>query len=194
MKFIYSFFILFVIIFYSCGQQKNEIETEPPKPLSGNCTYIQDGSDSSGRRVKIIQDEKFISFSFTDSSSGNDEIVGGYLGCFSIDSTLGINLNFKVHSSDAFKYYGLIKKDNKINFILKSGRAVELPFGNTVSGNTNLSQDYTEYTSFTNLSKSQSQQLTSEELERVKISWSKKEEDYSVINPKIFINQIPCVK
>ena len=88
----------------------------------------------------------------------------------------------------------MIKKDNKIIFVLKSGKAVQLSFGSTFSGNTNLSKDITEYSSFVHLPDDVVNQLMSEELARVKIEWSKKEEDYSVVNSRILINQLPCVR
>ena len=88
----------------------------------------------------------------------------------------------------------MIKKDNKITLMLKSGKQVELPFGRTFSGNTNLTNEFTEYSSLAYLPKNASHLLQSEELQGVRISWSKKDEEYNVVNPKIFINQIPCVE
>jgi len=189
--------LLFTALIFSCQPHKDENKTEPPKP-SGNCTYVRDEKNPVGNRIRVLQDEKFISLEFTDSAAkafykGKD-FFKGYLSCVSVDTILGIYFEFKILTDDAFQYYGMIKKDNKITFIMKSGKAVELPFGRTFSGNTNLTKEFTEYSSLAYLPKNASAMLQSEELQRVKISWSKKDEEYVVVNPKIFINQIPCVE
>ncbi len=168
-----------------------------PKP-SGSCTYSRDEKDPLGKRIRMVEDQKFISMDFTDSAAKilykNEEYFKGNLSCMSVDSVLGIYFNFKIHSDVAFQYYGMIVKGNKITFILKSGQSVELPFGATFSGNTDLSKDITEYLSFAYLPHESALLLQSEELQRVRISWSKKEEEYTVVNPHVFINQLPCVK
>jgi len=196
MKYYPLFLWLIVTCFFSCSQPSAENKTELPKP-SGNCTYSRDEKDPVGKRIRVVEEEKFISLNFTDSASKalykGEEYFKGYLSCVSVDTVMGLFFNFKIHTEDAFQYYGLIKKGNKITFILKSGKAVELPFGRTFSGNTDLAKESSEYSTFTYLPKNAAIQLLSEELNRVRISWTKKDEDYIVVNPKILINQIPCV-
>ena len=193
----HNLFLLVILssILFSCNQKNDVSKADTPKP-SGNCTYSRDDKTSSGSHVRMVEEEKFISLDFSDSTEKkayNEEFFKGYLSCVSVDSILGIYFNFKIHTSDAFLIYGMIKKDNKVTFILSSGKMVEVPFGQTFSGNTDLSKETTEYSSFAVVTSAQAEQLTSEELGRVKISWSKKDEDYTVVNPKVFVNQIPCV-
>lgn len=195
----YSSFLplLFILTFFSCQPPQDQNITEQPKP-SGNCTYARDDKDPMGKRIRVVEDEKFISLAFADSAAKafykGEDFFKGYLSCVSVDTVLGIYFDFKILTDDAFQYYGLIKKDNTITLMLKSGKAVEIPFGHTFSGNTNLTKEFTEYSSYAYLSKYNAKRLMSEELDRVRISWSKKEEEYKVVNPKIFINQIPCVE
>ena len=188
--------VFFVSLFYSCGNHKSEIKTDAPKP-SGNCTYSRDEKDPLGKRIRLLDEEKFISQAF-DSSERNaingDEYFKGYLSCVSVDTVLGVYFRFIVHSDNAFQEYGMIKKENKITFIFKSGKAVELSFGSTFSGNTDLSKNITEFSTFAYLPQNASRQLLAEELARVRISWTKAEEDYTVVNPNIFINQVPCLQ
>lgn len=184
--------------FSSCGNHKKEETKTDHLAVSGNCTYSKDEKDKNGKRVRVVNVEKFIALQFPDSALQalyrGEDFIKGYLGCVSVDTVLGININFTIHTEDAYQYYGVIKKGNKITFVLKSGKTVELQFGNTFSGNTNLSNESTEYSSYAYLSKSAAQQLKSEELQRVIVSWSKKDEDYLVVNPTLFINQLPCVE
>ncbi|MEK6616647.1 MAG: hypothetical protein AABZ32_11170 [Bacteroidota bacterium] len=197
MKPFYFLSVLCIILIFSCQPSQDENTTDTPMP-SGNCIYTRDEKDPLGKRIRVVQDEKFISLEFTDSAAKafykGEEFFKGYLSCVSVDTVLGIYFDFKIHTDDAFQYYGMLKKDNKITLMLKSGRAVELSFGSTFSGNTNLTNEFTEYSSFAHLSKSNAERLMSEDLQRVRISWSKKDEEYVVVNPKIFINQIPCVE
>lgn len=194
----FSFFLfIYPIIFVSCGQKKDEPQTENIKQPR-ICNYTRDEKDPLGKRIRVVQDEKFISLNFTDSAAAahynSEDFFKGYLSCVRVDTVLGIYFDFKIYTDDAFRYYGLIKKDNKIIFTLKSGKELKLPFGYTFSGNTNLSSELTEYSSFAHLSKNAAHELMSEELQKVRISWSKRDEDYVVVNPKIFINQMHCVK
>ncbi|MBI4930113.1 MAG: hypothetical protein HY841_05070 [Bacteroidetes bacterium] len=196
MKYI-SLLLLSTVCFFACKQSKEEVKSALPKP-SGSCSYSRDEKDPVGRRIRMVDEQKFILLEFTDSATReaykNEDFFKGYLSCMNVDSILGIYFRFNIHSDDAFQYYGMIKKGNKIVFILKSGKAVELPFGATFSGNTDLSKEFTEYSSFAYLPKNASELLQSEELQRVRIFWSKKDEEYVVANPNVFINQLPCVK
>lgn len=187
---------LSVIFFATCSQKsenRNEANSTPVK-----CTYARNEKSSAGKLIRVVEDEKFIALSFQDSAMikefNGDDYLKGYLSCVSVDSTLGIYFNFRINSADAFQYYGMIKKNNKINFILQSGKGVEVPFQTTFSGNTNLSRDFSEYSTFSVLTRAQAQQLLSEDLGRVIISWTKKDEEYKVVNPKIFHRQLPCVQ
>lgn len=180
----------------SCGEEKVSPKVEHTEP--SKCTYIRNEKNSEGKLIRVMEDEKFIAVSFQDSTLlrefKGDDYFKGYLSCVSVDSSLGLYFNFKINSADAFQHYGLIKKNNKITFILKSGRGVDVSFQTTFSGNTNLSRDFTEYSTFSFLTKSQAKQLLSEELGRVVITWSKREEEYNVVNPRIFLHQLPCVQ
>ena len=189
-------YILLLILIYSCNHKKEEIKTDAPKS-SGNCTYSRDDKNALGKQIRVTEEEKFIALQYEDSSSkalyNGKDFFKGYLSCVNVDTVLGIYFDFIFNTDEAFQYYGTIKKGNKITFVLASGKAVEVPFGATFSGNTNLTNETTEYSSFGYLPVNGAKQLQSEELARVKISWSKKEEEYKVVNPKIFVNQLPCV-
>lgn len=190
--------LIFASALFSCSPPETEnVVIEAPKP-SGNCIYSRNEKDPVGKQIRIVTEEKFFASQFEDSATkayfkGND-FIKGYLSCVNVDTVLGVYFEFKIYSEDAYQTYGGIKKDNKIIFILKSGKAVELSFGRTFSGSTNLTEEFTEYSSFAPMSRIDAVKLKSEELHRVKISWGKREEDYAVVNPSIFINQIPCVE
>jgi len=201
MKFSYTLYFLIISnILTSCTSPSTEPENvvvDAPKASSG-CTYSRNEKDPLGKQIRIVSEEKFFGFQFEDSATrayfkGND-FIKGYLSCVNVDSVFGVYFEFKIYSDDAYRTYGGIKKDNKIVFILKSGKGVELTFGRTFSGSTNLTEEFTEYSSFAPLSKSDAAKLKSEELHRVKISWGKRDEDYAVVNPNVFINQIPCIE
>ena len=190
--------LLPLALFSSCGpQNQEEVKTEQITP-SATCSYVRDETDSLGKRVRALEKEIFMVLDFTDTATKSyfkgAEFFRGYLGCASVDTNFEIHFDFKVLSDNAYQYYGMIKKNNKITFILKSGKAVELLFGNTFSGNTDLSSESTEYSAFAYLPRNVVQKLKSEELKRVRISWTKMDEDYTVVNPEIFIKQLSCLE
>lgn len=196
--------LLFVLLVFSCQPGKEKQDSEPKnegavKP-SGNCVYSRDNTNASGNHIRVVQEEKFIAIQNNPNDIGKiqskeiTDFFRGYLSCVSVDSVLGISFNFKFNTDDAYNRYGAVKKGNKIIFTLKSGKEVELYFGSPFSGNNNLSTADTEYLSFAYLPEGAANELKKEELTSVKIFWSKKEEEYSVVNSAIFINQLPCVE
>jgi hypothetical protein len=159
--------LLSILLLVGCSpkdEKRNEVNSTPAK-----CTYVRNERNSDGKLIRVVEEEKFIALPFQDSSMlkqfNGDDYLKGYLSCVSVDSTLGIYFNFRINSADAFQYYGMIKKNNKINFILRSGKEIEVPFHTTFSGNTNLSRDVSEYSTFSVLTRSQARQLLSEDLE-----------------------------
>ena len=162
-----------------------------------NCKYSRNELNPVGKPIKVVEDEKFISLAFSDTAAQkhytSDDFLKGYLSCVRVDSVMGIYFDFKIYSAEAYEKYGMIKKGDKIVFTLASGASVNIPFSATFSGNTNLSAEYSEYTTFSHLTREDAETLKSSEIQHVKIFWTKKEEEYKVVNPRIFINQIPCV-
>ncbi len=173
-------------------------ENRQGQDANSNCKYSRNEKSPMGMPIRVVEDEKFISLAFTDTTAQkrytSDDLLKGYLSCVRVDSVLGIYFDFKIYSAEAYEKYGMIKKGDKIVFTLASGSSIAVPFSVTFSGNTNLSAEYSEYTTFGRLQNEDAEAMKASEIQAVKIYWSKKEEDYKVVNPKIFINQIPCVE
>lgn len=166
--------------------------------VKGNCSYTRNELNPEGKPIKMLEEAMFISLTNADTAAarrtGNSDYMKGYLSCISIDTVLGVYFNFKIFSADAYREYGMIRKDNKISFILKSGKTVIVPFLVTFSGNTNLTAELTEYKTYAHISGEEAELLKSSDLERVTISWAKMQEDYKVVNPGVFMTQLPCVE
>ena len=191
MRFIVLFFLL--LFFYSCKDKKNE-EVLLENKDSVSCTFSRNEKDALGRRVKMYEEQKFISKDTLSSGTTYPvEFFKGYLSCISVDTTIGVFFSFKIHAEDAYEKYGMITKGNNITFRLKSGKMILLPFGATFSGNTDLSKDMTEYLTFAYLPSRSSEILKNDEIEEVIITWSKKTEKYPVVYPRIFTNQLSCI-
>lgn len=182
----------------SCNNSSNPAREISMPLASGNCFFSKNQKDAEGKQVRILSEEKFIATPFVDSTNRpsylENDFFKGYMSCMRVDSTLGALFFFKIYSEDAFQYYGGIKKNNKITFILKSGRGVDLEFGKSASGTANLSSNITEYTTFVHIPSEKAKLLVSGEITRVVIRWTKKEEEYKVVNPHLFIDQIGCLK
>ena len=194
MKSLLSFLVALLFLASCKPSSEGTIEKDP----TSNCKYSRNELNPMGRPIRVVEDEKFISLAFTDTAAQkrytSDDFLKGYLSCVRVDSVLGIYFDFKVYSAEAYEKYGMIKKGDKIVFTLASGSSITVPFSVTFSGNTNLSAEFSEYTTFGRLQNEDAEAMKSSEIQGVKIYWSKKEEEYKVVNPKIFINQIPCVE
>ena len=184
-----------LILFASCQPSEEKVKPEV-KSVEG-CSYTRNETNAAGNMVRVIEDALFIGLTMDDTTGGTvktKDYMKGYLSCVSVDSVKGIYFYFKIYSAEASRDYGMVKKDNKVSFILASGKTVSVPFAGTFSGNTNLSQEFTEYKTFSRLSGADVDLLKSSELQRVSISWTKIEEEYKVVNPTIFMKQLPCIE
>lgn len=199
MRYNFSPIIFFYLFICSCNhpvanEKKSEAINDPPS----SCSFSKNGQSTEGKAIRVVEEQKFLAMPFPDNEMKeyyhDNDYLKGYASCARVDSIMGIYFNFKIHSDEAFQVYGEVKKDNKIRFVLASGKSIDLSFGKTFSGNTNLSKEMTEYSSFARLTKEDAQTLKSEALQSVRISWGKKDEDYTDVNPSVFVNQIPCIE
>ncbi len=190
-------FLLASIVFASCSQDPQPAASPAPE-VKANCSYSRNEKDPLGKQIRVTDEAKFISLNFPESDvkalARDQELVKGYLSCLNVDTLLGIYFSFNIYSDNAFETYGGIKRGNKIVFTLKSGKIVDVPFARTFSGNTNLSVGFTEYSSYALLSRSNAASLQSEEIQSVRVYWWKMDEAYTVVNPKVFMNLLPCVQ
>ncbi|TAL62213.1 MAG: hypothetical protein EPN85_03175 [Bacteroidetes bacterium] len=185
-----------IIFFTACTpavkEEKRDVATK------SNCSYTLNEINPVGNHVRVVEGALFISLenAVADSSrkSLTNDYMKGYLSCVRVDTVMGIYFDFKIYSLNAYRDYGMIRKGNQISFILASGKTVTVPFAGTFSGNTNLSAEHTEYKTFSRISRKEAEMLKSSDLQRIKISWTKVEEEYKAVNPAIFINQLPCVE
>ena len=139
--------MLFAFLLSAC-KHADEKQNEK-KHTSAQCVFLRNEKNSSGKFIKVLQREKFMSMPFSDDSAKeyfhDNDFLKGYLSCVRVDTVLGVYFDFKIYSENAFQIYGEIKKDNKISFTLNSGNTITLSFARTFSGNTNLTKEFTEY-------------------------------------------------
>ena len=114
--------------------------------------------------------------------------------CAKINDTKVAYTSWRLDTKSAYKYFGAIYSDSK--FILKftDGSTLTLVFSNSDSGDTNYDYDYTTYSAYLILSDEQIQDLSTKEIDKVRMYWSKGYESYPVKNPNLFIEQINCIK
>ncbi len=188
--------LLATIYFSACTEKTGNRKIKLPD--NANCSYFRNELNPTGKPILVVEDELFISRANTDTNQVKmgvkNELIKGYLGCVRVDTVLGVFFDFRVFSDIAFNEYGLIRKNNTITFILQSGKSVVISFGATVSGSTNLSAGYTQYKTFSRITRGDAALLKGSELKRVVIAWTKREDEYKVVNPKVFMSQIPCVE
>ena len=192
------FLILASLLFFAACKPAVTEDKKEAVTAKENCPYARNEMNADGKSIKMVEDALFITLANSDTAlvrkTGNADYLKGYMSCVRIDTVIGMYFDFKIFSADAYREYGMIRKDNKISFILKSGKTVVVPFAVTFSGNTNLTSDITEYKTYAHVSPDEAGMLKTSELQRVTISWAKMEEEYKVVNPGIFMSQIPCVE
>lgn len=164
--------------------------------INNNCSFARNELDPLGKSIRVVSEAKFIAQKANDSIklyATGEEVVKGYLSCVKVDSIYGVFFSFVVYSDSAHEVFGGVRKGDVVEFKLASGQSVDLAFGRTFSGNTNLSSGQTEYQSFGYLSPSSVSLLESSDISEVNIQWVKRKDSYQVVNPAVFRSQLPCL-
>ena len=167
--------------------------------IKQNCNYrTQEVDEFTGTSKLVLESDNFIAF--TDSSlmkyykRKKHSYVECDIYCAKINDMKVAYLSWRLDTKSAYKYFGAIYTDSK--FILKftDGTTLTLVFSKNDSGDTNYDYDFTTYSSYIILSDEQIKDLSTKEIDKVRMYWSKGYESYPVINSKLFIEQIKCIK
>lgn len=166
--------------------------------LNADCNFrTKEVDEFTGTSKLVLESDKFISF--TDSSmqkyyrKKQNQYVEVDVYCAKINDTKVAYLSIRIDTDNAYKYFGSIQKDQKFMLKMKNGDLVTLLFSKSDYGDANYNGNYTYYSSYIILEESDIEKL-SEQVEKVRIYWSKGYEDYPVTNSDLFINQLNCIK
>jgi len=118
-------------------------------------------------------------------------IVHADFALSSKNGEVSLNIEWKIMTGEAFSYFGYIKPGNKISLELMGGKVVDLIYTEEFEPKEFLKYCFSTYSTHLNLSLEQIALLQSSIITKATMSWSKRSEEYSVVNPTYFINEFP---
>lgn len=113
---------------------------------------------------------------------------------FTLSSKKGeasLNIEWKIMTGEAFSYFGYIKPGSKIRIELMGGKLVDLIYTEEFEPKEFMKYGFSTYSTHLNLSLEQIALLKSSIVTKATMSWSKRSEEYKVVNPAYFINELP---
>lgn len=173
---------------------KEDISTTTSK---GDCNYYKNEVDEfTGKKKIILIEQDFINYTSDELKEyfKNKDYVKCQVYCARIEKTKVAYFHWVLQTKDAYKLFGSIAKGSKILLKFKDGETLELKFSKSDIGDTNYDYGYTTYSSYIILDEESIRILKNKEVEKVRMYWGKGYEDYPVSNPKLFVEQLPCIE
>lgn len=132
----------------------------------------------SAKLKKYFKDKNIVRCDFTLSSKDGKAIL---------------KTDWKIMTGEAYSYFGFIKKDNKISLELIGGQIIDLIYTDDFEPKEFNKYGFSTYSAQIELTKEQVQLLQNKIIMRASMSWSKRTEEYQVVNPSYFIKAIPQI-
>ena len=184
---------------YARGKAEPVGNTAPDKApvTSGLCDYKTNEIDEfTGVKKVIMKEQDLISHTPEEFKKyyRNQELTNAQVYCARVDDKKAVYINWKLNTESAYKIYGSIKSDSKFMVKLVSGDIVDLVFLKSNTGDSNDSLKYTTYLSYCLLGDESVQALQKSPVEKIRMYWSKGYKEYPVVEPNLFIDQLPCIE
>ena len=143
-----------------------------------------------------MKEEKFIGYTSDELKKyyKKKDYVNCQAYCASINETKVIYFYWKLMTKEAYKYFGSIQKGTNLVVKFKDGETLELKFSKYDSGDMNYDYGYTTYSSYIVVDDETIKILKENEIEKVRMYWSKGYEDYPVVGSQLFMKQLPCIE
>ena len=132
----------------------------------------------SAKLKKYFKDKNIVRCDFTISSKGGKAFL---------------KTDWKIMTGEAYSYFGFIKKGNKISLELLGGETVDLTYNNEFEPKEFERYGFSTYTAELELSEDQLQKLRGKIVMKAHMTWSKRTEEYQVVDPSFFIKNIPQI-
>ena len=189
MKKLFLTSILFLSVSLSFAQTQDSSKLK--------CSYYKNETDEFTGVKKIILNEENI-ISFTDSALKylykKKDLINCKTYCARLDSMYVIYFNWTILDKSAYETYGSIEKDASLMIKFKDGTICNLKFGKYDLGKTDYEANSTAYSSYCLITKEDREQLINNEIDKIRMYWSKGYDAYPVTNSSVFKNQLPCLK
>jgi len=133
-------------------------------------------SGPSAKLQKYFKEKNIVQADFTLSSKAGEA---------------SLNIDWKIMTGEAFSYFGYIKPGSKISLELMGGKIVDLVYTEEFEPKEFAKYGFSTYSTHLELSPEQITLLQSSIITKATMTWSKRSEEYKVVNPAYFVNELP---
>jgi hypothetical protein len=176
---------------------KDDSKSSVKKTFKSDCIYRTNEVDEfTGTKKLVLEADNFVNY--TDEELKRFFKNKDYIACKAYTAKVNdlkvLYTFWTIQTKTAFDTYGYITKGSQIIIKFVDGQTLDLKFASSDTGDSNYDRDYTTYSSYLLLDESAVELLQSSEVEKIRMYWSKGYEEYPVSNPRLFINQLPCLE
>jgi len=184
------------VILFNNGQCE-AIDDKKQKESDDSCHFIVDKIDSiSGLPIQITDKDSLFAFTPPNllEEFPTEKFITGEAYLTRIQDKRYVFFKFKVKTSQSFHKYGTLEKGRQLLILFEQGAPVSLRLNSSHIGHANYEEDYTIYMVDCELPPSKIAQLMKQAAKTIRFNFSKGYQDYTITNPKYFINNLSCIK
>lgn len=176
-------------------KRPNDPEMESYRSAPYACVFITDSTDHSGNKRFELQPEVFLTFTDPDLRPyfRDKEMIT----CRGMLSKLGpyvyLSIEFQIAGSHAQRNFGTLEEGSLLSIKLINGESVSLYNMKAHPGRIDPYTGNTIYTGQYALGKQELKNLSTSEMDTIRVLWSTGYEDYDVFDVDFLINQIQCM-
>lgn len=196
-----------VVILYDNGTWKyadviDPLENSSQKPLQSENNTVQTVVPESIASSKPIslKDAELNKTTFIEGPSEKlqkyfkeKNIVRCDFTLRSKDGKAFLQTDWKIMNGEAYSYFGFIKKGSSLNLELLGGQSIDLIFTNEFEPTEFEKYGFSTYSAQLELNEDQLKLLQSKIVMKATMNWSRRAEEYKVVNPSYFIKAIPQI-
>nr|WP_320117943.1 hypothetical protein [uncultured Marinifilum sp.] len=102
-----------------------------------------------------------------------------------------LKTDWKIMNGEAYSYFGFIKEGNSLSLELIGGKTIDLVYTKEFEPKEFERYGFSTYAAELELSKDQLRMLRNSIVFKAKMNWSKRTEEYKVVEPSYFIKSVP---
>lgn len=184
-----------IVILFKDGTWKYAPTDQIDNSRNHGCSYeVNQLSSDTCQRKTVLKKESFISHSY--KSMRNTQQYKDYVHCYLAIGEVGDNkivyLEYILQTPYGLYNHGIIQEGKKLLLKLSNNTTVGLTLKQTDKGKVDKINNETLYHTYAVIPPKYENELKKNSVSAVLMPWSKGNEMYSVIYPRIFIDQLYC--
>ncbi|MBN2595741.1 hypothetical protein [Labilibaculum sp.] len=192
-----------VVILYENGTWKYadvSVSGESQAQQTGNTVQTAIEETTMSNEPLVLKDAAVEKITFIEGPSAkllkyfkDKNIVRCDFTLRSKDGKSTLQTDWKIMTGEAYSYFGYIKKDSKLSLELLGGEKIDLIYTEEFEPKEFSQYGFSTYSAQLDLTEDQLKLLQNKIVMKATMNWSRRSEEYQVVNPSYFIKAIPQI-